>query len=124
MNKLHRISLALMTVVLFINAASFPIDIHWNRTEHNFGNIRQGAVVETSFTCFNGPDTLQIENVQASCGCVVPDWKRSSVMPGDSTVMKVVFDTKGKSGNHTKVITVYTNRGLYELIIKANILKD
>ncbi len=99
-------------------------EISWPRTEHDFGLLKQGEVVETSFTCYNGADTLVLENVMASCGCVAPDWKRTPILPYDSTEIKVVFDTKGKSGKHNKVITVYTNRGLYELIIKANIKND
>jgi hypothetical protein len=95
----------------------------WNKTSHDFGIVKQGDIVETTFNLKNGSDTLQFENVQASCGCITPDWKRTPIPPNESVPLKVVFDTKGKSGNYTKVITVYTNLGLYELIVKAEIEK-
>jgi hypothetical protein len=98
-------------------------NISWNRTSHDFGTVKQDSVLETSFICYNGDDTLQLENVMASCGCVSPGWKRAPIMPHDSTVIKVIFNTKGKSGHHTKYITVYSNLGLYDLSVKANIVK-
>lgn len=97
--------------------------VRWNSTEKDFGDLKAGQVVETEFICYNGDDTLVIENVQTSCGCTVPRWKKTPVMPHDSTVIKVSFDTDGKRGRHEKVVAVYTNQGLYELVIKANILK-
>jgi hypothetical protein len=96
----------------------------WQKTEHDFGIVKQDSILETSFKLFNGSDTLQIENVQSSCGCLTPDWTRKSIMPNDSTEIKVVFDTFGKRDKNTKVIAVYTNLGLYELIIKAEIADD
>lgn len=97
--------------------------IRWSNTEHDFGDLEPGEQVETKFVCYNGDDTLLLENVQPSCGCVVPRWEHKPVMPHDSTVLTVKFDTEGKRGRHEKVVAVYTNQGLFELVIKANILK-
>jgi hypothetical protein len=96
----------------------------WQKTEHDFGVAKKGEKLETVFKLYNGSDTLQIENVQASCGCIAPGWPRTPIMPGDSASIKVVFDTRGKLGKDKKTITVYTNRGFYELIIRAEIVKD
>jgi hypothetical protein len=97
--------------------------VKWKKVSHDFGEVKQGEQLETTFICRNGSDTLVLENVMASCGCISPGWKRAPIPPHDSTEIKVIFDTKGKSGKHTKYISVYTNRGLYELSVKANIVK-
>lgn len=96
----------------------------WSRTEYDFGKVRQGKQLRALFTCYNGDDTLKIENVLASCGCIATYWQKTPVIPKDSTDIKLLFNTNGKSGKYTKVITVYTNLGFYELIIKADISKD
>lgn len=98
-------------------------EIRWNKLSHDFGDLKSGDKVETNFVCYNGDDTLVLENVQPSCGCVVPGWTRRPIMPHDSTIIHVVFDTNGKSGRHEKVIAVYSNQGLFELVVKANILR-
>jgi hypothetical protein len=118
------ISLCLLLSLFTMGAEPTRKEISWDKTEHDFDTLKQGQIVEAVFVCHNGEDTLQLENVQASCGCIVPDWKRTPINPQDSTVIKVRFDTKGKGGKHTKVITVYTNQGLYELIIKAYIARE
>jgi len=99
--------------------------IVWSKKEFDFGNIIQGNVPKTSFTCYNYSDSaLVFENVMPSCGCVVPSWQKTPIKPGDSSVLSIEFDSKGKSKQHTKTIAVYTNQGLFELFIKANIIKN
>jgi len=97
--------------------------VSWDKISHDFGQVKQGEKPETIFTCKNGSDTLILENVLASCGCVVPEWNRSPIKPNDSTKIRVVFDTKGKLGTYTKLVTVYSNLGLFELTVKADIVK-
>lgn len=98
--------------------------IQWNKTVHDFGTLRQGAKVSTTFICYNKSDSVLIfENVQASCGCVIPGWSRAPLKPGDSSVLQVGFDTEGKIRRHVKTIAVYTSQGLFELTVKANIVK-
>ena len=98
--------------------------IVWSKLEIDFGNIYQGEVPKTSFTCYNYSDSVLVfENVMPSCGCVVPSWQRTPINPGDSSVLSIEFDSKGKSKQHSKTIAVYTNQGLFELFIKANIIK-
>lgn len=99
-------------------------DIKWNKTTHDFGNLKQGVKVNTVFKYYNHSDTIfEIENVMASCGCVVSNWSRTPLKPGDSSSITVGFDTKGKNRYNEKVITVYSSHGMYDLIIKANITR-
>ena len=99
--------------------------IVWSKKEFDFGTINQGEVPKTSFTCYNYSDSILIfENVMPSCGCVVTSWQKTPINPGDSSILSVEFDSKGKSKQHSKTIAVYTNQGLFELFIKANIIKQ
>ena len=76
----------------------------------DFGEISSGEKVEHSFVVSNsGKRDLIIRRVKASCGCtaVTPDKK---VIPeGESTEIKVVFNSSGKKGRQNKSITIITN---------------
>ncbi|MDO9261914.1 MAG: DUF1573 domain-containing protein, partial [Flavobacteriaceae bacterium] len=49
--------------------------IKFNKTEHDFGVIKEGEVVETSFEIENiGTGDLVISDAFATCGCTIPQW--------------------------------------------------
>lgn len=78
---------------------------------HNFGTVVDGAVVRHSFSFKNtGTKPLVIQDVHASCGCTVPEKPEKPVMPGETAVIKVSFNTAGKGGGYSeKSITVNSN---------------
>jgi hypothetical protein len=85
-------------------AVEFPV------MKHDFGKITEGEVVMHTFTFKNtGSNPLKIENVKPSCGCTTPDWTKEEVAPGGEGFVKVEFDSKGKSGQTTKTVTVTSN---------------
>jgi hypothetical protein len=114
-------------ILLLVLSSGFDFEkkgVVWSKKEIDFGNIIQGEIRKTSFTCYNYSDSILVfENVMPSCGCVVPTWQRTPIKPGDSSILAIEFDSKGKSKQHSKTIAVYTNQGLFELFIKANIIK-
>lgn len=78
--------------------------------EWNFGEINQGDVVEYAFKFTNsGSDPLIITNAKGSCGCTVPVWPREPVAPGETGVIDVKFNSKGKKGKQNKRVTLTTN---------------
>jgi len=77
---------------------------------YNFGTITEGDKVEYNFRFKNtGKKPLVITNATASCGCTVPERPDKPVMPGDTSFIKVVFNSKGKSGHQDKSIIVSSN---------------
>jgi len=91
-------------------------------TEHDFGNINEGDVVETVFKFKNtGKSELIISKAKASCGCTIPQWPKKPVMPGEESEIKVKFNSRGKPNKQQKRITLTTNtsKGQEILIIKA-----
>jgi len=82
----------------------------WDNTVHNFGNINQGEVVNYTFKFTNvGTENLQIQSTSASCGCTVPQHTKEPVPPGGTGEIVVRYDSKGKSGQQSPVITVVAN---------------
>lgn len=94
--------------------------------EHNFGDIIQGEEVSHSFVITNsGGDILRITNVRASCGCTAAEPDKKELKPGESTKLKVTFNSKGRVGPQLKSVYVSSNdpdRKEIQLNIRCNIL--
>jgi hypothetical protein len=76
----------------------------------DFGAINEGEVVEHLFTFKNdGQVPLIISNIQASCGCTSPEWSKTPVKPGDEGFVKVVLNSRGKSGVQSPTVTIQAN---------------
>ncbi|MEQ8244381.1 MAG: DUF1573 domain-containing protein [Fulvivirga sp.] len=85
-------------------------EIAFAEEKFEFGDIYQGDKVEHVFKFENvGTETLVITNVQTTCGCTVPAWPRDPIAPGQESEIKVVFNSAGKIGRVTKVITIVSN---------------
>jgi hypothetical protein len=82
----------------------------WENTLHNFGTIQQGEVVNYTFKFTNvGTEDLIIQSTSASCGCTVPSKPEGPIAPGKSGEIVVRYDSKGKNGQQSPVITVVAN---------------
>ncbi len=79
-------------------------------TKHDFGNIKQGDVVEYTFNFKNtGNQPLLISDVGVTCGCTATDYTKEPVAPGKSGFVKAKFNSAYKSGMQNKIITVKSN---------------
>lgn len=79
-------------------------------TEHDFGTIGEGDVVEYSYAFKNTGDApLIIQNAQGSCGCTVPDWSKEPIPVGGTGFVKAKFDSNGKPNIQNKTVTVTAN---------------
>jgi len=99
-------------------------EITFNEKVYNFGTIQQGDKVSHFFTFKNtGKYNLIISRAIGSCGCTIPEYPTTPILPGKSAKMKVSFNSKGKSGKQTKTVSVYANvpKGGVAITIKANI---
>jgi len=83
--------------------------IVFNKKVHDYGTIVQGSNGNSEFKFINkGKLPLVLSNVQASCGCTVPEWPKEPVLPGKSAVVKVTYNTNNV-GTFGKTITVTSN---------------
>jgi hypothetical protein len=100
--------------------------ITFEKSTHDFGDIKQNDKVEEVFRFTNtGTEPLVITNVEVSCGCTVPKWPRDPIAPGQKSEILVVFNSAGKSGAQNKVVTVVSNANNPEAALikfKANVL--
>jgi hypothetical protein len=102
----------------------YPV-MTFNKKEHSFGDINEGAKPETTFTFTNtGEADLIISNASGSCGCTVPEYPKEPIKPGKTGKLKVSFDSTGKPGMQQKSVTITCNtqQGTDVLTIKANVI--
>lgn len=76
----------------------------------DFGTLTQGETVEYNYRFKNtGTNPLIIFKAEATCGCTVPEKPEKPLMPGETGVIKVVFNSAGKKDHQSKDITVTAN---------------
>ncbi|MBK6446885.1 MAG: DUF1573 domain-containing protein [Bacteroidetes bacterium] len=96
------------------NVASFKFETE----EHNFGTITQGESVTYEFKFTNtGSEPIIISKAEGSCGCTVPIYPKEPIMKGQSSVIKVTFNSAGKMGVQDKTVTLTSNAKQNPMII-------
>jgi len=94
-------------------------EITFDKLVHDYGTIEQHADGNGEFTFTNnGKEPLILSNVRSSWGCTIPAWPRQPVLPGQSDVIKVKYDTK-KVGTINKSIHVYSNAKTSPVTLKV-----
>jgi len=81
-------------------------EIVFENTRYDYGEILVGSPGRCEFKFRNnGKLPLVLTNVQASCGCTVPQWSKEPVPAGKMGVIKVKYNTR-IPGTFLKTITV------------------
>ena len=84
--------------------------ISFSEMSFDFGEIIQGDRVEHVFEFTNtGDSPIIISNVKTTCGCTASSWPREPIAIGESSKIKVNFNSSGKIGHQNKVITIMSN---------------
>ncbi len=92
-----------------MNSEEAPV-IKFENDIFEFGKIKQGESVSNSFKFVNtGKSPLIIKDAAVTCGCTVPEYSKTPIAPGESGVIKVVFNSAGKEGLQDKVVTLTAN---------------
>ncbi len=101
--------------------------VQFEESEYNFGKIKEGDKVVHNFKFKNtGKEPLIINSAKGSCGCTVPEWPKEPIAPGASGEIKVEFNSKGKSGQQSKSVTIMANTdpNPSHLTIKGDVTPD
>ncbi|MBR4229091.1 MAG: DUF1573 domain-containing protein [Bacteroidales bacterium] len=101
--------------------------IRFEEMEHQYGTIQRGGNGDCEFKFWNdGNEPLILQNVKASCGCTTPSYTQKPVMPGQSGVISVHYNTNN-IGGFSKTVTVTSNavdNPRVVLRIKGNVKAD
>ena len=85
-------------------------NIEMLETSYDFGEMLQGESVTHDFILKNtGGADLIITAAKGSCGCTVPEWPKNPIANGEEAVIKVTFNSAGKSGKQNKTVTLVSN---------------
>lgn len=99
--------------------------LKYDKTEHDFGKIKQGDSVECVFKVTNtGNEALVIEDAKGSCGCTVPDYPKEPIPPGQTRDIKVKFNSAGKSNQQQKSVTITCNTEPLQSVITIKAFVD
>ena len=89
-----------------VNVAKLVFD----KYEYDFGEVKEGDVVEHVFKFENtGKTTLLIDQATSSCGCTVPEWPKEAIGPGEKGEIRVRFNTTNKPNHQEKTVTIIAN---------------
>jgi hypothetical protein len=85
--------------------------IQWSDTLIDFGTIKMGDSVQVKFQCTNiGTKPLFLTGVRASCGCTIPSYTKSAILPGENGIVTASFNSnKSHPGDIYKTVYVTSN---------------
>ncbi len=115
---------------VFFAAAVLPAfadgDVRWLQTVYDFGAFREdGEKAEAVFKMVNdGAEPVSIISAKATCGCTVPYFDQEPVAPGDTALVRVVYDPEGRPGRFEKQVYVRTSASAerQKLVIKGVVI--
>ncbi|MGL4364113.1 MAG: DUF1573 domain-containing protein [Bacteroidales bacterium] len=84
-------------------------EIYFEKSVHDYGVIphKGNGIYEFEFEN-RGNLPLLITNASSSCGCTVPDYPKTPILPGEKGKISVSYDTKRLGAFH-KSVTLRTN---------------
>ncbi len=84
--------------------------IAFDHDKFDFGTIKEGEKVRHAYAFTNtGTNPLMISDAIASCGCTVPSYPKTPVMPGESGEILVEFNSQGRKGKNNKSVIIVSN---------------
>ena len=121
----------LLSILAFVVAGSFALNAQttsgpvmtFQQTTIDCGTIEKGAEPLRKFSFTNtGNEPLVIKSAKGSCGCTVPTYPKEPIMPGETNVIEVRYDTQ-RVGMFTKTVTLTTNEtsDTHTLTIKGEV---
>lgn len=84
--------------------------IEFDQEVIDYGEVEYASNGEREFIIKNiGDAPLVITRTKGSCGCTVPTKPSEPILPGETGIMKVKYDTKRANQPFSKSITVTSN---------------
>lgn len=101
-----------------------PIEISWDETVHEFGDIPAATPATARFEFTNKDnEPLTITKVKSSCGCTVANYSKNPILPGQQGFVSATYNAV-KPGKFHKVVTVRLNdNSTHRLTVKGTVVK-
>ena len=100
--------MVLSAVSVYSHEDNGPI-ISFEENKFSFDTIARNSNGEHNFFFVNaGSEPLLITSAFSSCGCVVPEFPKQPILPGEKSSIKVKYNTNN-IGGFNKTITVPSN---------------
>jgi len=97
-----------------------PPKIEFAETTYEFGDLKQGVKVTHDFVFKNtGKADLVIHRTKPSCGCTIADPEKTVLKPGESSFIRVNYNTAGLLGEQHKSVMVISNDPATPMIVIA-----
>lgn len=110
MRRLFHLLIAVVTSVSVLPALAAAQVIHVDPKSWDFGAMKQMETRTFTATITNkGGGLLKIGEVEADCGCTVPELQIKELPPGQSAPLKVEFNSKRFVGKVYKTVKIYSN---------------
>lgn len=108
MTKPLKLWLQLLGVVCgILLAPSASAQVTFDKELHDFGKVQQGEKLAYRFEFINtGKESLQIQKVEASCGCTAADFSKEAIAPNAKGYVRLFFDTADRQGTFYKSVLV------------------
>ncbi len=109
-NKILLLLIIIVSSAVSVNSQedNGPI-ISFEENKFSFDTIARNSNGEHNFFFVNaGSEPLLITSAFSSCGCVVPEFPKQPILPGEKSSIKVKYNTN-IVGDFTKVIVVKSN---------------
>lgn len=85
-------------------------EITFKETSHDFGNIPYKGNGTYKFVFENtGNEPLILSQPKSTCGCVVPEWPKKPILPGENNMITVTYRNTNRPGGFNKYVTVFSN---------------
>jgi len=99
--------------------------IVFDKTTHDYGTIARKSDGSCVFHFTNiSKEPLVLSNVTTSCGCTVPSWTKTPVMPGGSGEIRIVYNTRIIGPFNKTITATFSNPGQeVQLTIKGSVAK-
>ncbi len=115
---------------LLLAASMVRADLHVPQPEVEAGEVRAGAALGHRFTFVNrGSQTIEITEIQSSCGCLTPKLEQRRLQPGEEGALLMEVNTLSQApGRHAWQVklTYRTDDSSCEipLRIKATLIRE
>jgi hypothetical protein len=82
----------------------------FNGILYDFGAVKKGQVITIDFPFANtGGDDLNIRAVKSNCNCLNYSLVKRDYKKGESGIISLTLDTKGRDGTQIKTVTLFSN---------------